>query len=124
MKLSTVIGGVIAALMLAGSAQAGVLDILYWGKSSSATLVVDGQTYDFGDEDDWVTIKNIESGSHSLTLYANGTSMSRDFTLSYDNADTTTGANGLTWCMDLEDTGVELLDTETCDDMMAYYFGD
>ena len=115
--------GITAAFVSVGAAQAGSLDILYWGKDSGATLVVDGQTYDLGQQDDWVTLKNIESGSHSLTLYANGTSMSRDFTLSYDNADTTTGENAPTWCMDLEDTSIELLDDDTCDDMMGYYFG-
>ena len=116
--------GMAAALIGAGAAQAGVLDILYWGKDSGATLVVDGQTYNLNDADDWVTVKNIQSGSHSLTLYANGASMSRDFTLSYDNADTTTGENGWTWCMDLEDNGIDLLDGDTCDDMMGAYFGD
>ena len=113
----------LSVLLCAGEASAGTLDILYWGKDSQATLVVDGQTYDLNQADDWVTIKNIQSGAHSLTLYANGTSMSRDFTLSQDNADTTNGENGWTWCMDLEDAGADLLDADTCDDMMGYYFG-
>lgn len=114
----------VAAFAGVSVAQAGDIDILYWGKDSDATLVFDGQTYNLNDEDDWVTIKNIESGSHSLTLYANGTSMRRDFTLSDDNADSTTGQNGSTWCMDLEDSGIDLLDTDTCGDMMGAYFGE
>jgi hypothetical protein len=123
MKPSALVGGLVAAMTLASAAQAGSIDIVYWGKDSGATLVVDGQTYSLRDADDWVTIKSIESGQHSLTLYSNGTSMNRDFTLSYDNADTKTGANGLTWCMSLDDEKLELLDVDNCDDMMAYYFG-
>jgi len=122
--VKSVICGLAAALLGAGAVQAGTLDILYWGKDGSATVVVDGQTYDLNAADDWVTIKNIDSGSHSLTLYANGASMSRDFTLSYDNADTTTGENAPSWCMDLEDNGADLLDLDTCDDMMGAYFGE
>lgn len=122
MKRSGVIGGVAAALVLAGAAQAGQLDIVYWGKDSDATLVVDGQTYSLKQADDWVTIKNIASGAHSLTLYANGGSTSHDFTLSQDNADSTGGENGWTWCMDLEDNGPALLDGDTCEGMMDAYF--
>jgi hypothetical protein len=123
-KLSAILNGIAAALVAVSAAHAGVLDIVYWGKDSGATLLVDGQTYDLRQQDDWVTIKNTQSGAHSLTLYANGTSMSRDFTLSRDNADTTNGENGWTWCMSLDDSKLELLDSDTCDEMMAYYFGD
>lgn len=119
--MKSLIGGLAAALVGVSAAHAGSLDIVYWGKDNAATLVVDGQTYDLNKLDDWVSIKT-QSGAHSLTLYANGTTMSRDFTLSRDNADTTGGENGWTWCMDLEDTGIDLLDGDTCDDMMGAYF--
>ena len=125
MKSATCVAcGVAAAFIGASAARAGSLDILYWGKDSDATLVVDGQTYNLNDEDDWVSIKNLDGGAHSMTLYANGATLSRDFTLTDDNADTTGGKDGSTWCVDLEDNGMDLLDTEDCDDMMAAYFGD
>ena len=120
--MKSLIGGLAAALVGVSAAHAGSLDIVYWGKDPHATVVVDGQTYDLNQLDDWVTIKNVGTGAHSLTLYANGTSMSRDFTLSEDNTDSTGGVSGWTWCMDLEDNGVELLNGGNCEDMMDYYF--
>jgi hypothetical protein len=113
--------GVALALLGVGAAAAGTLDIVYWGKDSGASVVVDGQSYSLSASDDWVTVQNIYQGAHSLTLYANGTSMSRDFTLTDGNT-YSNGDKGPNWCMDLEDNGAEILDPDTCDDMMDYYF--
>ena len=121
MKLSAVIGGLAAALVLAGAAQAGSLDVVYWGKDSHATVVVDGQSYSLSDAFDWVTVKDIYTGTHTLTLYANGTTMSRDFTLSYDNT-YSNDDKGQNWCMDLEDNSADILDPDTCDEMVDYYY--
>jgi hypothetical protein len=117
--------GLVAALLTAGAARAGALDVLYWGKDSHASVVIDGQTYDLGAKDDWIAVQNIYPGDHTMTLYANGATTTGQFTLSDDNVAYTGGDNGPAWCMDLEDDTYELLGGDECDEMTDYwYYGD
>lgn len=121
MKPSAILGGLAAALIGVSAAHAGALDIVYWGKDSHASVVVDGQNNDLNAADDWITVKPVDAGTHTLTLYANGTSMTRSFTLSSDNVAYTANDGSPGWCLDLEDDGANVLSGDDCDDMMDYY---
>jgi hypothetical protein len=115
--LRFVAAGLAAGVMAlaAGAAQAGVLEIVYWGTGALEWVQVDGVSYTV--DDDTVTIKDIYDGSHSVSFGANGTSRSFDLHLTGSNA-----AKAGAWCMALELDTHELLDDYDCEDMWDYYY--
>lgn len=122
MKFSPVIGGLAAALTLAGVAQAGQLYIFYWGKDGAATVDVNGTLHDVGASNDYSEIvKGVDEGSHTVILHANGGTTRTDFTFSTDNAAYTGGKDDPTWCIDQEDNGATLSDADDCDEMIDYW---
>lgn len=126
MKSSAVIGGLAAALVLAGAAQAGQLYIFYWGKDGAATVDIDGTLHDVGTSNDYSEIvKNVYEGSHTVILHANGGTTRTDFTFSTANAAYPDDKDGPTWCIDQEDSGATMSDEDDCDGMIAYsLYGD
>ena len=112
--IRTVLGGLAAAL-IASSAQAGRLDILYWGDDNAPTLVIDGSSFILSTGE--VNLKSIYAGDHSIVLYYSGTSWSGTFNLSSSNT-----AGGETWCMSLDDKGWELLSEDDCDEMYFWAY--
>ncbi|MGE5501727.1 MAG: hypothetical protein ACM3W4_07360 [Ignavibacteriales bacterium] len=115
------IGGMAAALIIGGAARASSLDIFYGGDDPSATVDVDGMSYDLGSNDGWATVKHVEAGDHTLTLHANGGTMTRQFTLTNENAYETSSESGPEWCMELENGFWQMLNEDGCDDAMAYW---
>lgn len=116
MKLSTIAGGAAAALIALNGAQAGTMEVVYWGVDASPTIQVDGRDYDLGGNDGWVTVKPIDAGSHTLTLTENGASRSWNFTLSSDNV-ATGGGDPPNWCLSVDD-GVSIVAGDDCGAMI------
>lgn len=114
--IRTVLGGLAAAL-IASSAQAGTLDILYWGDDGSPSVSIDGSNYSLGDGE--VNLTSIYAGDHTLVLYYNGQSWSATFNLNSGNM-----ADSEAWCMTIDDEGWSLLDYDECDEMYFYAYGD
>lgn len=99
----------------AGAAQAGELEIAYWGDGTLQWLQVDGRSYTV--EYDSVEIKDIYEGAHTITYGNASTSRTIYVTLSSGNS-----AGTGYWCMALELDEYELLDDYDCDDMWDYYY--
>lgn len=114
----SVASGLAAGIVALGatSAQAGKLEIIYWGDGQLEWLQIDGASYSV--TDGTVVATDIYEGWHSFSYGANGSSRSFSVYLSSDNA----AGQADAWCMSLELDTYELLDDYDCEDMWDWYW--
>ena len=112
----TVLAGLAAAL-IASSAQAGKLEIVYWGPGMLEWVKIDGYSYTV--EEDTIEVNNVPAGSYYLEFGANGTT--RSLTLRLDSSNYAKSGD---WCVELLLESHSLLDDEDCEWMWdEYYYG-
>lgn len=114
--IRSVLGGLAAALV-ATSAHAGTLEIVYWGPGTLEWVRIDGDGYDV--EDGSVGVNKVPEGSYYMEFGANG--QTRSVTLHLNSANYAKSGD---WCIDLDLDEHTYLDEEACEEMWdAYWFG-
>ena len=115
MKIINVMLGGLAAALIATSAQAGKLEIAYWGPGTLEWVKIDGYSYTV--EDGTVTVNNVPEGSYYAEFGANGATRTLTLQLTSSNY-----AKTGDWCIELNLDSHNYLDEEDCEWMWDDYW--
>lgn len=117
MKLIASVLGGLAAALVASSAQAGKLEIVYWGPGTLLWAKIGG-SYAIMRREDTIEVDNLAAGTYLMEFLVDGATR-RKLTLQLDSS---TYAKSGEWCVELLLDSFSFLDEEDCVGMWDEYY--